>query len=187
MENAHVLIPTGRCLLRPAAPEDYDALVAAIGSPAFPQELPLPDLYRQGKLQAWFDSMLSMSQEGKACVFSIDLQSGARCIGQVSLVRRGTSASWNLAFWLHSSHWGAGLAAEAAQAMIRYAFTVMMVDEVWAGAALWNQRSIRTLDKLGLQPVDSAQLDSSLAGLHISSIAREHWLKTCGEAGHGLA
>jgi RimJ/RimL family protein N-acetyltransferase len=187
MENAPILILTNRCLLRPATPEDYDALIAAIGSPSFPQELPLPDLYRQGKLKAWFDSMLTMSKEGKACVLSIDLQSGERCIGQVSLVRRGTSASWNLAFWLHSSHWGAGVAAEAAQAMIRHAFTVMMVDEVWAGAALWNRRSIRTLDKLGLQPVESAQLDSDLIGLHICAISRSEWLLDGGEAGRGLA
>jgi RimJ/RimL family protein N-acetyltransferase len=187
MENAPILVPTDRCLLRPATRDDYDAIIAAIESPAFPQELPLPDLYRQGKLQAWFDSILVMSQEGKACVFSIDLQSGARGIGQVSLVRRGTSASWNLAFWLHSSYWGAGLAAEAARAMIRYAFTVMTVGEVWAGAALWNQRSIKTLDKLGLQPVDSEQLDSDLSGLHICSISRENWLQTCREAGRNLA
>ena len=32
MENAPVLIPTDRCLIRPATASDYDALAAAIGS-----------------------------------------------------------------------------------------------------------------------------------------------------------
>jgi RimJ/RimL family protein N-acetyltransferase len=191
MENAPVLIPTDRCLLRPATSSDYDALAAAIGSPEFPCELPLTDLQQRGRLQAWFESMLAMSVDGKARVFSIDLACGTRCVGQVSLVQRDVPASWNLAYWLRPSHWGAGLAVEAAQAVIRYGFTDMRVGEVWAGAALWNERSIRTLDKLGLQPIENARpsnvASSAPNDLHICSISRERWLQTWGESEGGLA
>jgi RimJ/RimL family protein N-acetyltransferase len=191
MKNAPVPISTDRCLLRPATTSDFDALAAAIGSPAFPYELPLADWQRRGKLQDWFESMLVMSLDGKARVFSIDLAAGTRCVGQVSLVQRDVPASWNLAYWLHPSHWGAGLAVEAAQAVIRYGFTVMRVGEVWAGAALWNTRSIRTLDKLGLQPIENAptsKLASSAPNdLHICSISRERWLQTCGKSDGGEA
>lgn len=156
--------------------------MAGVGSPEFPQELPLADLYRQGKLQDWLDSMLGMMHDGRACVFSIDLSTGARCVGQVSLVQRGSTGSWNLAFWLHPAYWGCGLAVEAATAAIRHAFAVMRVDEVWAGAARWNERSISTLSRLGLRAVESgpeagAQRDA-LNGLHICSLSREQWLQT---------
>jgi RimJ/RimL family protein N-acetyltransferase len=142
MDEPIDVISTNRCLLRHARPFDYDALFAAINMPDFPQDLPLAGLHRQGKLKAWLDSMLEMSANGRACLFSIDLRSGEKCIGQVSLVRRGQSASWNLAFWLHPSYWGNGIALEAAGAMIRHAFSVMPIEEIWAGAALWNERSM---------------------------------------------
>jgi RimJ/RimL family protein N-acetyltransferase len=181
-------VSTARCLLRPAVLADFDALAAAVGSPDFPYDLPLADLQRRGKLQAWYEALLTMCAEGRARVFSVDLRrevsdaldEGARCIGQVSLVPRDVPGSWNLAYWLHPSRWGAGLAVEVARAAIDHAFTAMPVDEIWAGAAPWNRRSIRTLDKLGLQPVERAPdpkvASTAPSDLHICAISRERWL-----------
>jgi RimJ/RimL family protein N-acetyltransferase len=182
MENTTLIVATDRCLLRPATPHDYDALVAGIGAPEFPPELPLANLQRQGKLKSWLDSILAMSLDGRACVFSIDLRTGERCIGQVSLVKRDKLASWNLAFWLHPSYWGAGLAVETATSVVRYAFTAMAIQEVWAGAASWNQRSIKTLLKLGLHPIEAGETlngesDSSDA-TRTFSLSRECWMRT---------
>ena len=182
MENTTLIVATDRCLLRPATPHDYDALVAAIGAPAFPPELPLANLQRQGKLKSWLDSMLAMSLDGRACVFSIDLRTAERCIGQVSLVQRDSSESWNLAFWLHPDYWGEGLAVETAAAIVRYAFASMGIQEVWAGAARWNQRSIKTLLKLGLHPIEAGETlngesDSSDA-TRTFSLSRECWMRT---------
>ena len=191
MADTPILISTDRCWLRAASASDYAALDAAIGSPQFPYELPLADLKRRGKLQAWFESMLALPLEGRARVFSIDLAGGTRCVGQVSLMQRDVPASWNLSYWLHPSCWGAGFAVEAAQAVIRYGFTAMAVGEVWAGAARWNQRSIRTLDKLGLQPVENTPPSNGAGSapddLHICSLSRERWLQTWGESEGGLA
>ena len=156
MENTTLVIPTDRCSLRPATAYDYDALVAGVGAPEFPHELPLAGLHRQGKLKNWLESVLAMSANGRACVFSINLQTGEHCVGQVSLVQRDQSESWNLAFWLRPANWGEGLAVETATAVIRHAFTVLATKDVRAGAALWNQRSIKTLIKLGLQPIEES-------------------------------
>ena len=181
MESATPIVATDRCLLRRATPHDYDALVEGIGAPEYPPELPLANLQRQGKLKSWLESMLALSLDGRACVFSIDLRTGERCIGQVSLVQRDKSARWNLAFWLRPSYWGGGLAMEAAAATVRYAFTVMVIQEVWAGAATWNQRSINTLLKLGLHPIDAGEAlkgesDSSDA-IRTFSISRDCWMR----------
>ncbi len=180
MKHTTAIVTTERCFLRPAAPSDYDAMVAGIGAPEFPRDLPLSSLQRQGKLKSWLDSILAMSSDGKACVFSIDLQTGERCIGQVSLVQRDESLSWNLAFWLHPEYWGTGLAVEAASAAIRHAFTVMVIQEVWAGAAVWNQRSINTLLKLGLHPIESGGILNADSGssdaIRTFSISRDLWM-----------
>jgi RimJ/RimL family protein N-acetyltransferase len=186
MEETTLIVPTDRCLLRPATPRDYDALVAGIGAPEFPRQLPLAALHRQGKLKSWLDSIIAMSVDGRACLFSIDLRTGERCIGQVSLVQRDISASWNLAFWLHPSYWGRGLAVETATAIVRYAFTVMEIQEVWAGAALWNQRSMKTLLSLGLlsiQEVETLSGESrSQNAFRALSVSRDCWMRTCSES-----
>lgn len=178
MENTTLAIPTDRCSLRPATSYDYDALLVGIGAPEFPQELPLAGLLRQGRLKSWLESVLAMSASGRAYIFSIDLQTGERCIGQISLVQKDQSESWNLAFWLHPSYWGAGLAFETAAAVIRYAFTVLAIKDVWAGAALWNQRSLNTLIKLGLQPIAENDATHTPDTVCAFSISRAHWLQT---------
>jgi RimJ/RimL family protein N-acetyltransferase len=177
--SAHI-VSTKRCLLRHANSLDYEALTAAIGASEFPSELPLSGLYRQGKLKGWLDSIIEMSLSGKACLLSIDLRTGENCVGQVSLVRRDPPGSWNLAFWLHPSHWGKGLALEAAKAAVQHAFISMRVEEIWAGAALWNQRSIRTLLNLGLEPIQDSGVSDGKAesenAIRAFSVFRDHWL-----------
>jgi RimJ/RimL family protein N-acetyltransferase len=183
MEEKTAIVATDRCILRPAAPGDYDALIAGIGAPEFPSELPLASLYRQGKLKAWLDSAIQMSVDRRACVFSVDLRTGERCIGQVSLVQREQSESWNLAFWFQPPYWGKGLAAETAREVIRYGFTVMAIQEIWAGAALWNQRSTKTLLRIGLRPLEEVEASSGALqhAFRAFSVTRDHWMRSSAE------
>lgn len=178
-ELTHI-VSTRRCLLRNATTSDYEALATAIGTSEFPSELPLAGLHRQGRLKAWLSSMIETSARGRACLLSVDLRTGEKCVGQVSLVQKGESGSWNLAFWLHPSHWGRGLALEGARAAVKHAFTAMTVEEVWAGAAPWNQRSIKTLLELGLKPIEdgevSAEQSESEKAFRAFSLLRDHWV-----------
>jgi RimJ/RimL family protein N-acetyltransferase len=178
-ESLHI-VSTDRCLLRHATSSDYEALATAISASEFPSELPLAGLYRQGRLKGWLDSVIEMSVSGNACLLSVDLRTGEKCVGQVSLVQKGDSGSWNLAFWIHPSHWGKGLALETARAVVQHAFTVKGVEEVWAGAALWNQRSIKTLLNLGLEPIQDTELSESKAesenAFRAFSLLRDHWM-----------
>jgi RimJ/RimL family protein N-acetyltransferase len=180
MNESTFIVSTDRCLLRHATSSDYEALVTAISASEFPGELPLAGLYRQGKLKGWLDSIIEMQVNGKACLLSIDLRTGEKCVGQVSLVRRDQSGSWNLAFWLHPSHWRKGLALETASAVVEHAFTVMCVEEVWAGAALWNHRSIEMLLKLGLVPLQDTgvkdEKPESDNAFRAFSVLRDHWI-----------
>jgi RimJ/RimL family protein N-acetyltransferase len=133
MEETIHIIETDRCLLRYATTSDYAALMAAVATPGFPSDLPLASLYRQGRLKAWLDSIIEMSATGKARLFAVDLRTGESCIGQISAVRRDPFQSWNLAFWLHPSYWGRGLASEAAQGVVQYAFTACLLKSSGQG------------------------------------------------------
>jgi RimJ/RimL family protein N-acetyltransferase len=162
------VIQTARCQLRPASATDLVVLVSALQSPQFPAALPLSQLKTEAALATWFERMLARAAQGTAHVWSIDVQcrmaadqqagiksglpSGTRCGGQVSLIAIPNTAAWALAFWLHPAYWGAGLAAEAAAAVIDHAFNTDNISEIRAAAALWNHSSIKTLQKLNMQP-----------------------------------
>ncbi|TAN56428.1 MAG: N-acetyltransferase [Betaproteobacteria bacterium] len=67
-------------------------------------------------------------------------------------VRANGSAA--IAFELHSRHWGRGLAAQAAHAMIRELAEHYQVTRLFAVAKQRNLRSIRLLERLGFSPAD---------------------------------
>ena len=149
MPSSPPQLETARCIVRPAEPGDLGALVAAVRSPPFPRRLPLAKLAASGKLADWLDRMCSRSAEGSAFLWSIDLKEGARCIGQVSLSARPHSELWAVAFWFDPTQWGRGYAFEAVSGVIDAAFASLSIPELWAGAALWNRRSCKVLERLG--------------------------------------
>ena len=157
---------TQRCRLRASVAEDYAGLLSAVECEQFPAALPLAELHRQGRLRLWFDALLRRAAEGSAQVLSIEASHpGEPCVGQVSLVAISDTKHWNLSFWLHPSQWGRGLVVDAAKAALGQAYERFDIDCVVAGAAAWNVRSLRTLAKLGFEPVRSDE--PALAGLAI--------------------
>lgn len=58
-----------------------------------------------------------------------------------------------IAYRLRRASWGSGLATEAAGAVLRYAFDELHAERVVADADGGNARSLRVLEKLGMQLV----------------------------------
>lgn len=89
--------------------------------------------------------------------------------------RRGQA---ELGYWIRTDRCGRGYAVEAARAMLRYAFEVLLLHKVRADVAVGNHASSRVLEKLGFaqegvlredRPVGSAYVDHWRFGL----LARE--------------
>ena len=140
-----------RCIVRPAMPSDLGDLLAAVQSPLFPRRLPLAQIATSGEVANWLERMCSHSADGSAFLWSIDLKEGAHCVGQVSLSPKLASSVWALAFWLNPTQWGRGFAVETVAAVIESAFSSLSIPELWAGVALWNQRSFVVLERLGFR------------------------------------
>jgi len=179
MSAQQLQLDTRRCVLRSADADDLDALAAAIRSPLFPRRLPLAEMDASGQLPQWLEQMSSRSASGSAYLWSIDLEEGARCIGQVSLSPRSDSVAWNLAFWLHPLYWGRGLATEAVSSVIEVAFESLDIPELWGGVALWNHRSISTLERLGFDFIGDSPAGYFVGGVaepvHEYRLTRQYW------------
>jgi RimJ/RimL family protein N-acetyltransferase len=80
-------------------------------------------------------------------------------------------ASVDLGFVLHPDYWGQGIAAEAARAVIDFAFAHMDIDLITCNHFAENTRSRRVIEKLGFTydhqaAVHAQQLDRHFEQLH---------------------
>ncbi len=56
-----------------------------------------------------------------------------------------------LGYQVHRAHWGQGYATEAAQAMLRFAFSELGLHRIWSTCNLDNAGSWRVMEKLGMR------------------------------------
>ena len=84
-----------------------------------------------------------------------------------------------IGYWLAEPHWGQGLAAEAAQAIIDHAFETNDIGSVWAHVRTSNHQSKRVLQKCGFQFVRSGMAQSlsvnGMVAIDHYSISRRTW------------
>jgi len=113
--------------------------------------VPLAQLTTAEQVSKWIQGCQDRWAQGRAYTWTVEEKAGRTIVGQVSLSLREASAGWALAFWTHPDNWGQGYAPEAAHRTIRFAFTELGADRVWAAAGTWNQPSQRVLKKLGME------------------------------------
>jgi len=166
-------IVTPRLFLRPPTLGDLDSIQAA-------KEAAWPDLQRW---MAWaFDNQRSREAMEQAIRRAMNYQSqagiqlaGFHRINEDFVVRTaldltGDSDVYETGFWVSPKYAGQGLATEAANAAIRYAFGHLGAKAISIGHFEGNQPSRRIIEKLGFQklrvahqaatrPFDGAKLD----------------------------
>ncbi len=80
------------------------------------------------------------------------LELAGKVVGVITLELRAEDRIAEIGYGLARSVWGKGLAVEAVSAVIDWTFNNYDVVKVFALADSRNDRSIRVLEKLGLQP-----------------------------------
>jgi len=86
-----------------------------------------------------------------------------------------------IGWWLARSHWGRGLASEAAAAALRDAFERVGLERIVSVAMIGNAASIRIMRKLGLAP--DGEFDSEGVRLVRYIISREGYLRAARAGG----
>jgi RimJ/RimL family protein N-acetyltransferase len=83
--------------------------------------------------------------------FALREGEGAALIGTCGLHRTAPSAEPELLYSLAPSHWGRGLATEAARAVIADAFERLALPRVLARADVPNRASVEVMKRLGMK------------------------------------
>ena len=173
------VLETTRCWLRYPALADAPSIFAALQSPLFPSQVPLGQVESLEEVETWISRSQSDWAAGLAVSWTIECRADDALLGQVTLSRKAESDVWALAYWVHPECWGQGYATEAARRVMAFAFDRLGVAVIWAGAAAWNQASVRVLEKLGMEHVaDNPQgyfIKGEPVPIQEFAISREKW------------
>jgi RimJ/RimL family protein N-acetyltransferase len=145
-------IETERLIIRPYRPDEAPLLHSIIGDRRVifwaTRSFTFPEAER------WLAEILAMPDGlGWWPVFRREGPHEGAHLGHVALQRLGDSEDIEIAYHFHVDAWGRGYATEAARAALDYGFRALGLERIVAIALPVNARSIRVIDKLGLEPI----------------------------------
>jgi ribosomal-protein-alanine N-acetyltransferase len=153
-------IETARLRLRPLALDDVDDLHRIMTDPDVRRYLWDDRAMTREEAQSVIrDSVGSFATRGFGLWMVIQVGSGAllgfcglRCAGDPPEVDapEGDPPEVELLYCLVPSHWGRGLATEAARAALRYGFEENGIERIVAGADAANEASVRVMERAGM-------------------------------------
>ena len=140
---------TDRLQLRPFRVDDVPDALAYRNDPDFVRFLPhVPHPFTQQDAEAFVARNISESWDTSP-VFAVVLND--RLIGTVNFDVDRPRRSAMLGYALGRSWWGCGLATEAAGAAMAWATKTYDLKRIWASTDVRHVRSVRVLEKLGMQ------------------------------------
>lgn len=144
------ILTTKRLVLRPFAPADAMALQRQVSDrdvAATTASIPHP--YPDGGALTWIEEQAQETARGESIILAITLAPHG-VVGACGLQHvEAAQAKAELGYWVGKSHWGQGLATEAAEEVVRYGFEQLHLERIQARFMVRNRASGRVLAKLG--------------------------------------
>ena len=142
-------LTTERLLLRPFRLSDVDDVYAYASDEAWGQYLfAVPAPYTRQDAVSFVARTVLQDWEQRPA-FAIQL--GAQVVGGINLRIRPEQKVAEFGYSIARPHWGKGLVAEAASAVIDWGFQSYDIAKIYALADARNHQSIRVMEKLGMQ------------------------------------
>jgi ribosomal-protein-alanine N-acetyltransferase len=142
---------TERLRLRPFRPVDAGRVEHLVGDAAVAAMTAIPHPYPPGTAAEWIARTGKLIEAKSLAQCAVIAEESGVLIGCVSLRREGPTAQvGELAYWIGASYWGQGFATEACRALLSDVSRRWGLSLLWAGVLAENQRSIRVLQKIGM-------------------------------------
>lgn len=141
-------LTTERLVLRPAEPDDLEALHAILSDPRATRYWSTPPHASLERTREWLEATLATQpHEGEDFV----VEREGLLVGKVGLYRFP-----EIGFIFHPDVWGQGIAAEALAPVLRRAFAVHGLTRVTADVDPRNAASLKLLNRLGFHETHRA-------------------------------
>ncbi len=143
---------TERLLLRPFTPKDAPTVQKLAGSKAIADTtLNIPYPYPNGLAESWIGSHAPRFRNGRGAIYAITLPENPLVIGSIGLVTIPDHQRAEMGYWLGQPYWGQGYMTEAARELLRYGFTELGLNRIYATHFSRNPASGRVMQKIGMQ------------------------------------
>jgi RimJ/RimL family protein N-acetyltransferase len=118
---------------------------------------------------------------GRWFTFAAELKESKALVGHVALsVKEADRRQAEIGFTFAREYQGRGLAREAAEAVLDYAFTELLMHRVVAVADCENERSVALLGRLGMRReghfVENVWFKGAWGSEYLYALLREEWL-----------
>ncbi|MBD2460707.1 GNAT family N-acetyltransferase [Oscillatoria sp. FACHB-1407] len=145
------MLKTERLILRGWESDDFDAFKAIATDPRVMQYIGTGESWSDERIQQFFEANTTSQREAGFSFWAVIDSETQTLIGLCGLFRFDGFNEVEIGWWLTPDYWGKGLAIEAAQAVMAYGFEQLNLPRIVAIAQPENQRSIRVMEKLGMQ------------------------------------
>jgi [ribosomal protein S5]-alanine N-acetyltransferase len=145
-----VLFEGVRVRLRRSTPDDAEATYAAAHDADVMRYMEWPAHRSVTEARQYLEGCASRWASGHEYHWMVVNKTDGAAIGSIACRVRGHAADFG--YFLARSHWGRGLATEAAGLLVSWMRRQPSLERIWATADAENRRSAAVLHKLGLQP-----------------------------------
>lgn len=149
----YVRLDTERLVLRALRPDDAPTVARLAGRREIADTtISIPHPYSVEQAQEWIASHGGHQDPNQGIAVGITIKADNRLIGVVGLreIDREHSQA-EMGFWIGVEWWGRGYAAEAARAVVAYAFEELKLNRVYAHHMVRNPASGRVLEKIRMK------------------------------------
>jgi RimJ/RimL family protein N-acetyltransferase len=115
--------------------------------------------WRDEQIRSFVDRQVVTFRERGFCRWKLLEKSGSGLIGFCGVGSFREVPEPEIGWWLAHSHWGRGLATEAAHVALRDAFERVRLDRIISVARPANRASTRIMEKIGLRFQDTFEND----------------------------
>lgn len=160
-----IILSTDRLNLRTWELDDLPLMAAINADPLVMEYFPSKqDLSRTKKMIDYINSHHEKYGYG---LYAVEIKDTHEFIGFVGLDHpafnipglKPQSEVIEIGWRLSSKQWNHGYATEAASAVLRYAFTILNIDEIFSFTTITNVRSRRVMEKIGLHHSSTDDFD----------------------------
>jgi ribosomal-protein-alanine N-acetyltransferase len=142
---------TPRLQLRAFTLADVPRLVALAGAYEVAKNtLNIPHPYHEEDARRWVEITQENYQQQTGYAFAIELKAAGKLVGGIGLTLYPRFDRAEAGYWLGQDYWGQGLATEALAALLRFGFSELKLNKIYATHITSNLASGRVMLKNGM-------------------------------------
>jgi RimJ/RimL family protein N-acetyltransferase len=145
-----ILVETERLFVRQWLPDDWERLRRLVTDPRVLEHLPTEVPWPDERIQRFINRGIEVESTRGWILWPVIHKEDAELIGFCGFAD-GFPPDVEIGWRLRPEYWGRGLATEVARAVMQYGFDRFRFDRLVAVTHPANRRSIRVMEKLGME------------------------------------